>query len=578
MSIIDIAETIDQKFVASMIEGAVKAAYPTMAVVDFTVERPDNDDHGDFSTNAALVLAKSVGQNPMEVAAELIKQLPAHNSIDKIEAIRPGFINFHLSVAYLGSRLTLAGQVVLPANHRSQAVLFEYGQPNTHKMPHIGHLFSYIYGEACASLLEAVGHSVHRLNYQGDVGLHVAKCLWAYRNGAAERSSDPIELSAKVELLQQSYQQGSAAYEEDENAKLEIDELNRLIYAKDPTIMADWEKTRSWSVEYYAQFERRIGVKFDRYYFESQTSEVGSKLVRDNTDKVFQLDQGAIIFKGEEFGLHTRVFINSAGLPTYEAKDIGLAALKSNDWQFDLSVITTASEQNDYWRVVKKAIELVLPEYIDKIRHIGYGMINLSTGKMGSRTGQIIGAIDLLSSVKQRVSQYIGEHRQYQPDQAEQIAELVALGAIKYSFLSSTPEKNVIFDLDSSIAFEGDSGPYLQYTYARCQSVLAKADQPSDPPSYNSNYLLNSDELLLAKAIDRFSETCLRAAELYAPHILAVYLFDLAKRYSQFYDRNSILAAESAEQMIFRLHLTKATALCLRRGLELLGIEVIDQI
>lgn len=554
----------------SLIQQAVKTAYPDINVPAFILSHPDNETHGDYTTNLALVLAQLVGEAPRQVAEKLTAQLPAESAIAKVEVAGPGFINFHLTPSYFLDRLT---QVEGAAVGSPQKILFEFGQPNTHKVPHIGHLYSYCYGESCVRLLQSVGNTVYRANYQGDVGLHVAKCLWAYQR---KQQTDPVELSAKVAYLQECYQEGSQAYEDSEAAKQEIDELNVKIYRKDSSIVAEWEKTRQWSLEYYRQFEQRIGVAYDKYYLESQTSEAGLALVRQHVGDIFEEDQGAVIFRGEQYGLHTRVFINRLGNPTYEAKDIGLAALKKQDWDFDLSVYTTAVEQNEYWRVLVKAIELVFPDYVGKIKHIGFGMINLTSGKMSSRTGKILTAFSLVETVKERVKEYIKANRDYSVGETEEIAEAVAIGAIKYSFLKSAAGKNISFDLESSIAFDGNSGPYLQYTYARCQSILAKAGSSSAPSDF-SNYSLNNDELAVLRWLDRFNETVTAAATGYAPHVLCGYLFELAQRYSYFYNQNQILTDDEATSA-FRVALTEAVGQKLQDGLKLLGIETLNRI
>lgn len=554
----------------SLIQQAVTAAYPGIDVPAFILSHPDNETHGDYTTNLALVLAQLVGEAPRQVAEKLTAQLPAESAIAKVEVAGPGFINFHLTPSYFLDRLT---QVEGAAVGSPQKILFEFGQPNTHKVPHIGHLYSYCYGESCVRLLQSVGNTVYRANYQGDVGLHVAKCLWAYQR---KQQTDPIELSAKVAYLQECYQEGSQAYEDSEVARQAIDELNVKIYRKDSSIVADWEKTRQWSLEYYRQFEQRIGVAYDKYYLESQTSEAGLALVRQHVGDIFEEDQGAVIFRGEQYGLHTRVFINRLGNPTYEAKDIGLAAFKKQDWDFDLSVYTTAVEQNEYWRVLVKAIELVFPDYVGKIKHIGFGMINLTSGKMSSRTGKILTAFSLVETVKERVKEYIKVNRDYSVEETEEIAETVAVGAIKYSFLKSAAGKNISFDLESSIAFDGNSGPYLQYTYARCQSILAKAGSSSAQSDF-TNYSLNNDELAVLRWLDRFNEIVIAAATGYAPHILCGYLFELAQRYSYFYNQNQILADDEATSA-FRVALTEAVGQKLQDGLKLLGIETLNRI
>ena len=446
---------------------------------------------------------------------------------------------------------------------RQGKVMFEYGQPNTHKLPHIGHLFSYVYGESMARLLTAAGWEVRRANYQGDVGLHVAKCLWALQK---EEVEIPDSLAGKAALLQKMYQEGSAAYEEDEAAKKEIQGINKKIYEKDESTKKLWEETRGWSVEYYKKFEERLGINFDRYYYESEVYEDGKKKVLENTPGVFKESEGAIIFEGSKHGLHDRVFVTGEGNPTYEAKDFYLEELKFEEWPMDLLVITTAHEQNEYFKVVFKALEEVHPEMKGKLKHIGFGMVNLKTGKMSSRTGQIVGGIELVDEVVERVAKITEESEVLKGSEKEDVSEMVGLGAVKYSFLKNNPLQDVKFDIEESIAAEGNSGPYIQYTVARCKSVLEKSEEKDGEAKD-----LNEEELAILRTLAKYQETVLASAEGYSPNTLATYLYDLAQKYNTFYNKHKIVGGESEG---FKVNLTNATAQVLTNGLTLLGIQV----
>jgi arginyl-tRNA synthetase len=500
--------------------------------------------------------------------------------IASVAVAAPGFINISLHQEHLWQEVKAAitrGDDYGVVDTSGKNIMLEYGCPNTHKMPHIGHLFSYCYGESMVRIREAIGDNVFRENYQGDVGLHVAKCLWAYmkKNAAGQLDVSVMTLAEKVQLLQVCYQEGSLAYDDDPAAKVEIDTINTQIYKHDAAIESIWQETRQWSIDYYDQFEQRIGVSQNQHYYESQTSQAGEKIVRENIGTVFEEDAGAVIFRGEAHDVHTRVFINGKGNPTYEAKDLGLISLKlSEDFVFDEAVYTTGNEQNDYFKVMFKTFNLIFPQTVNKLRHIGFGMLNLTTGKMSSRTGNVVTAIDLVEMVKERVRTYIKENREYDEAETENIAETVAIGAIKYSFLKSAATKNVSFDLESSIAFDGNSGPYLQYTYARCQSVLKKAAVmvgeivPTD---------LSSEEQSILRWIYQFPEAIQEAANQYSPHVMANYIFELAQRYSVFYNNNQIIT-EDAAVTNSRLALTSAVAQVLKNGLYLMGIEVAEKI
>ncbi|MEK7526161.1 MAG: arginine--tRNA ligase [Patescibacteria group bacterium] len=527
---------------------------------DIQLSFPEREEHGDFTTNVALVAAKDKGKNPREYAHELVKSISQVDSlmqiISEIKIEGPGFINFYLKEKYLVKILeSIDESYGKTTSNVGQKVMFEYGQPNTHKLPHIGHLFSYVYGEAMTRILEATGWKVMRVNYQGDIGPHVAKALWALQK---RKPVIPNSAYEKAKLLQRMYQEGSKAYDDGESAKAEIDDLNKKIYAHNEEVFALWQETRGWSLDYYQEFEKRLGINYDKYYFESQVGEEGKKKVKKHTPGIFKESEGAIIFEGSKYGLHDRVFVTKFDTPTYEAKDYYLEQKKFEDWPCDLVIITTANEQNEYFKVVFKALEKTHPGYVGKLKHIGFGMINLKSGKMSSRTGNIISGAELVDVVITDVAK-LGNNNE--------TSEMVGIGAIKYSFLKNNPLQNTAFDIQESISIEGNSGPYIQYTFARTQSVLAKSNLQGETLKVNN---LEVEELSVVKYLIRFPEVVANAAQNYSPNLVANYLFELAQKYNTFYNKHKIIGGEKEQ---FRLLLTAATGQVLKNGLELLGIE-----
>ena len=485
-------------------------------------------------------------------------------------------------------------------------IMLEFGQPNTHKLPHIGHLFSYILGESLARTLLANGATIFRANYQGDIGLHVAKCLWSIRKTqnhppAGEAGNANLKtLTQKVIFLQKAYQEGSRAYEEDEEAKQEILEINKSLYNKsDQKLVRLWQDTRSWSVEFYKEFEKQLGVSYDRYFFEPEVYEKGIEIVKKALGKVFVKSQGAIIFEGSKYGLHDRVFITKRGTPTYEAKDMALQEVKYEEWPFDLMVITTAKEQSEYFKVVFKALETLDEKFRGKFKHIGFGMVSLKSGKMSSRTGEIISASQLVKLVKIKARDlalekgieekegefFISTKREhiFNQREREEVTERVALGAVKYSFLKSNPLQDKVFDIEESVALEGNSGPYLQYTHARAKSVLARANFQFSiinfQSIFNNQFSINDEERAILRYLYRFPEVVLQAGQEYAPNVICNFLYELAQRFNVFYNKHRILANGKktiSHKLLatsqFRLLLTAAVGQILQNGLTLLGI------
>ncbi len=530
---------------------------------DINLEHPTNPAHGDYSTNVAFASAKQLKKQPLELAQQIKDSVPQDELVEKVTVEKPGFINFFLSGKALLQELKNINENVKNKSKAEKTILLEYGQPNTHKTPHIGHLFSYIFGESLARIIEYQGNKIIRANYQGDIGPHVAKCLYQVKKRGQEIKKLKT-LKDKIDFLQKCYQEGSKLYEEDKKVRSEIDELNQKIYHRDPEILKLWQETRKWCLDFFKQFEQTLGIKYDKYYFESEIAARGKTIVEKFVGKIFEKSDQAIIFQGEKFGLHTRVFITKFGMPTYEAKDIALNELKKQ-LNFDLSIVTTASEQNEYYKVVTKASELIFPELEGKLKHLGFGLVHLKTGRMSSRTGEIVDAFSLVDLTQAEIK------KQYKTDVS--LAEAIALAAIKYSFLKSDAYKNIVFDWEKSIAKEGDSGPYLLYTYVRTQSILGKAPKFTLPTTVSN---LNPEEKNILRSIYQFPEVIERAAKHYSPHLITTYLFQLAQSFNFFYQKHPVLKANK-ETKELRLALTYAVGKILEEGLYLLGIETVKK-
>ncbi|KKU77184.1 MAG: Arginine-tRNA ligase [Parcubacteria group bacterium GW2011_GWA2_47_64] len=549
--------------------------------VDF--EHPADLAHGDYSTNVALVYAKELKMKPRELAEKIVHIL--HNSkfiiheLGQIEVAGAGFINFYLSPKFFAESvaeiLGKAENFGRNESRRGEKVMVEYTDPNPFKEFHIGHLMSNAVGESIARLFEFSGAKVVRACWQGDVGLHVAKAVWGILKNNFQFSIFNFQKDA-IALLGQAYTTGARAYEADEKAKKEIEELNRKIFEKsDPEINKLYDEGRKISLAHFEEIYKKLGTKFDYYFFESQEGREGEKIVTEFLKKgVFEKSENAVIFRGEKFGLHTRVFITSQGLPTYETKELGLNKAKfAKEPDLSQSIIITANEQNDYFKVVLKAMEEIYPEIAKKTKHISHGMMRFASGKMSSRTGNIITGESLITAMENLVMEKIKD-RELPTEEKQKIAEAVAVGAIKYSILRAGIGSDIIYDFEKSISFEGDSGPYLEYTYARVRSVLRKANVKEGlaflslrkaKPSLGLSGGLVAERLLY-----RFPEVVERAAKEFEPHYVATYLIELSAAFNNFYARNKIIGSEEEN---YRLALTRAVSIILKNGLYLLGIE-----
>jgi len=551
---------------------SIAAAAKKRFSVDITPEiTHPNPDFGDLSTNAAFTIAGQLNISPATAASQLAETISSP-LIDN-SSTAGGFVNFRLKdtvfTDYIKSVAKKPQDNLREITPKPLRIIVEYGHPNTHKMPHIGHLFSYIAGDSIARLLEYRGHTVKKVNYQGDVGPHVAKCLWAWQQTGKQR---PKNLFKKVQLLQQLYQLGDEKYQNEQLAQDEIKAINEAIYSGDKQVLKDWKETRQWSLDYYQEFESGLGIEQSTHYLESQIWQVGAAAVKSKLGSVFKASQGAVIYPGETQGLHNRVFITKAGLPTYEAKEVGLNLTKLKDWEYDLTVIPTAVEQREYFQVVIAALNQGWPELKGKLKHISFGMVNLSSGKMSSRRGQILSAPELIAAATKQAQAVIAGAAAISDADKDEIANAVALGAIKYTFLRSNLGKNINFDLKRDINLDGNSGPYLQYTYARMHSILRKAAS-FDPAKISAKAVTGIERRLLLLLM-QFPQVASNAADSFAPELACNYLSELCQAINKYYETERVIGDP---HQAWRLTLISAAIATVGSALGLIGVTPLEK-
>ncbi|MDQ5950202.1 MAG: arginyl-tRNA synthetase [Patescibacteria group bacterium] len=543
------------------------------------LEHPSDMTHGDYSTNIALVLSKSAGVSPREIAEnlkqEIEKDLP--KEIERVEVAGAGFLNFFLSKDFLNHSINTilkeGKDFGKGESFQGKKVLVEYTDPNPFKVFHIGHLMQNAIGESLTRLAEFAGADVKRLCYQGDVGLHVAKTIWGMIQARVAFPQDGDSLTDKIKFMGNAYVVGNLAYTDDPKAKEEIKEINKKVYERsDPEINIYYDKGKKWSLEHFEEIYKKLGTKFDEYFFESEMAGPGKELVLEFLKKgIFKESDGAIIFPGEEHGLHTRVFINSEGLPTYEAKDLGLFFAKSNRYEYDLSVYTTASEQSDYFKVLFSAIGMIDKSFKEKAVHVPHGLLRFSDGKMSSRKGNIISGEDLIKDMEVKAMDKMGE-REMDESLKREVSEIVAVSAIKYSILKQSPGKDIVFDPEKSLSFEGDSGPYLLYALVRTNSILRKAKEAglTGEKFEEGNYKLQ-------KMLYRFPEIVERAWLEKSPQLVADFLQEVAHEFSAFYANEKIVDTDDLKNSQSKVALTRAFREVLKTGLFLLGIKEVER-
>lgn len=529
---------------------------------------------GDLYTTICLTLAKKAGDDPVVLAQEVADQLGKQSSMtaifDRIEVAGPGFINFYFSPSFLQKNFA---EISHDKNYgrgnslNGKTVMVEYTDPNPFKLLHIGHLMSNAIGECIARLHEAVGAKVIRANYPGDAGVHVAKAIWA----ALQHQGAEYDLSS-IAYWGKMYAFGAKAFAESEESKTEIKAINEKIYNRsDEAINTLYDRGRRVSLDSFEVIYKKLGTKFDQYFFESEIAGEAVSLVKQYPE-VFVASEGAVIFKGEDYGLHTRVFVNSQGLPVYEAKELALNKKKFEVYPgLSLSIVVTSNEIVEYFKVLLKAMSLTIPDVGSRTRHIAHGMLRLPTGKMSSRTGDVITAESLIQQTKEKIQTKQTDKHAFTAEEAEQVREQIAIGAIKYSILRQSPGKDIIFDFEKSLAVEGDSGPYLQYTYARLRGILEKAQYDTEKDA-NVALLTEPTEIQLLKYFIRFPDVVAASAAAIAPQHIATYLQHLAGLVNGFYENVQIIGDENADRVQARLVLVDFASQLLKHGLDILGI------
>lgn len=557
---------------------------------DFVLAHPKDIKNGDYSFFFAPPKLSAKESHSPKTENDFGKILN-ENKIPEIEEVKVagGFINFYLSKDFFAG---VVKEILKEAENygknnflNKEKTIIEYTDPNPFKQFHIGHLMSNTIGEAISRIIENNGAEIKRLSYGGDIGLHVAKTIFGILAKKEEiKSIKNADEKKQLKFWAGAYVFGNNKYEDNESAKKEIDELNKIIFDKSNSEINElYEWGRELSISHFQEMFKRLDTVFSKNIWESEVVTDALKAVALGLQKnILEKSEGAVIFRGENYDLHTRVFVNSKGVPTYEAKELGLGIKKYEDFSFDKSIVITGNEQDEYFKVVLKATELIKPEVSGKTVHIGHGMLRFASGKMSSRKGNVITAENLIDQVKDKILEKIKD-REFLEQEKEEISEMVAIGAIKYSILRQAIGGDIIFDFDKSISFEGDSGPYLQYACVRANSILEKskaAKMISSVGFADFSSKNTTSEIILAASITdlerylyRFPEVVERAGREYAPHYIVTYLTELASIFNSFYAKEKIID-ETDPSSPYKITLTAATAHILKSGLNLLGIKV----
>jgi arginyl-tRNA synthetase len=520
---------------------------------DVTLTRPEPQ-FGDFSCNVAMQLSKKLQKNPREIAEQIAQTLKNIPEIKEVSVAGPGFLNITLADNVLVSMLDAQ------PSHANKTVVIETNNPNPFKAMHIGHAYNAIIADTIANLIEHEGNHVYRVSYHGDVGLHVGRSMYAllrYIDGDVAKL-EQINPNERNTFMSRMYAEGSRAYKEDEDAKQAINDLAKQSFTReDPIYAAVYDIIFAWSFEEIATNVARLGNKpVEKKFLESDADACGVKIVRDHTPGVFEeSDGGALIFRGSDHGGFDNVFVGSNGLGLYGARDVGLIALKREQYHPDKSYIVTAEEQKDYFKGVLAAAALITPDEADVTTNISTGTVKLTSGKMSSRDGDVIEIGWLFEQIAGAIKARGGE-----------VTDDVVAGALRYAFLRVRIGGDVVFDINESVSIQGNSGPYLQYAHARASSILAKASGvPETVPAGE----FDATERALLQKLTEYTEVVEKATNELLPHTICNYLYELSQAFNHFYEHAKVIGDDRESTRLWLVEKYRST---LAGGLEILGI------
>lgn len=544
------------------------------------IENSTKKEFGDFQTNFAMMNSKAIGKNPREIATTLVENFKENDLIEKLEIAGPGFINIHLKNNFLNNEMKKIDNEKYDFSFLNvdETVIVDYSSPNIAKRMHIGHLRSTIIGDAIKRILDFIGFKTISDNHIGDWGTQFGKLIVAYNKWLDKEAyeADPIGELERIYVLFSDEAKKDPTLEDvarNELRKLQMgDEQNNKL----------WKEFIEISLKEYNKVYDRLGVKFDHYFGESFYNDMMPDVLEELKEKnIAKEDQGALVVFFEEDKLPPALVQKKDGSFLYATSDLATIKFRKNKLNVDKAVYVTDERQQNHFKQVFEISEMLGAPYNYEKSHVYFGIMRFGDGMIfSSRSGNIIRLVDLLDEAKKQVKSVIDEKNPNIPkDEKEKIAEIVGTGAIKYFDLSQNRTSDILFTWDKVLSFEGNTGPYLQYTYARIQSILRKLKEENI--SVKNNDIILDDmfdiERELAVALLRFPQTVVKSYETYRPNIIADYLFDTAKLFNNFYNSKSILKETDKKVMDARILLAQKTASILKQGLNLLGIETVDR-
>ena len=566
-----------EKYIEEVFMTAIHKLYPDKELKPIEISIATNEKFGDFQTNFAMMNSKIIGGNPRKIAEEIVNEIGTCNHlIEKLEIAGPGFINIFLKDEYLGeyvSKMTTEKFEYTELNTKGD-VIIDYSSPNIAKRMHIGHLRSTIIGDAVKRLYNFLGYHTVADNHIGDWGTQFGKLIIGYRKWLDKEAYE----KNPIEELERVYVEFSKESENDPSLDdLAREELKKL-QDGDKENYALWQEFIKVSLDEYNKLYNRMGITFDTYYGESFYHNMMPAVLDELVEKGLAVeDQGAkVVFFDEKDNLHPCIVQKKDGAFLYSTSDIATVKFRKENYDINRLIYLTDERQQDHFKQFFKITEM-LGWDIEKI-HIWFGIMRFADGVFSTRKGNVIRLEQLLDEGKKRALEVIEEKNPSLSDEEKNnIAEVVGVGAIKYADLSQNRQSPIIFEWDKVLSFEGNTAPYLQYSYARIQSIKKKAEEMGKIITSDTKIVIKDKiERNLVTFLTLFPTMVLKAGETYKPNLLTDYLFDLAKKFNTFYNACPILNQED-EILLSRLLIADRTAEILRQGLDLLGIKTVDR-
>ncbi|MDT0646202.1 arginine--tRNA ligase [Zunongwangia sp. F260] len=585
-----------QSILATHVKEAVKKIHDVeIDQIEFQPTRKDFE--GDV-TLVTFPMLRQVKTNPAKLGQEIGNYLQENVAEVSHFNVVQGFLNIVLSnsfyLNFFGNMKNREDFGILPPAQDAKGIMVEYSSPNTNKPLHLGHIRNNLLGYSVSEILKAAGNKVYKTQIINDRGIHICKSMLAWeRFGKGET---PASTGLKGDKLV-----GNYYVKFDQEYKKEIAELKEkglsedaakaeapiLVEAKqmllkweagDPEVVALWEKMNQWVYDGFEKTYDALGVDFDKNYYESNTYLLGKDVVNQGLEKgvFYKKDDGSVWIDLTDEGLDEKIVLRSDGTAVYMTQDIGTAIQRVKDFDINGMVYTVGNEQDYHFKVLFLILKKLGFDWADYLYHLSYGMVDLPSGKMKSREGTVVDADDLIVEMKETartISEELGKLDGYSEEEKDELYRTIGLGALKYYILKVDPKKRILFDPKESVDFQGNTGPFIQYTYARIQSIIRKAnfDHSKDVPA---DYQLHDKEKELIKQLQLYPETVQLAAENHSPALIANYTYDLVKEFNSFYQNVTILGADELEEKIFRVQLSKAVGNVIKSSFALLGIEV----